>query len=134
MTALHLRSKFSNRKCLSENAVTKFKANILSSFATNSIENLSHAQVDDLLISTMASLCSNLDTVVLLKKRVIKQRRLALWYNSQICTLKQTPQKFERKWHSSNLDFHLAWTGRLKMYIKKKALRNARSLYCSAIK
>ena len=80
----------------------------------NSSEDFSHAQVDDLVISTMASLCSNLDTAGPLKKKVISQRRLAPGYNSQVRALKQTSKKLERKWPSSNLDFHLAWKEKLK--------------------
>ena len=95
-------------------AIEDVYLNILSSFATmpclNSIEDFTHEQVDDLVISTLASLCSNLDPVAPVKKKVIKQRNLVLCYNSQIHALKQTSWKLERKWRSGNSeDFHLAW-------------------------
>ena len=52
--------------------IGKTKENILSPFATtkclNSIEDFSYAQIDDLVISTMASLGLNLDSIALIKK------------------------------------------------------------------
>ena len=84
------------------------------------------------MISTMPSLCSNLDTVAPLKKKVIKQRRLAPWYDSQIRALKQTSRKLERECNSRNFeDFHLAWKESLKMY--EKALGNAKSSCYSVV-
>ena len=67
------------------------KENILSSFATtpylNSIGDFSNTPVDDLVISTIASLCSNLSAEVPLKKK-LKKRSRASWYNSAIRALK----------------------------------------------
>ena len=45
-----------------------------------------------------------LDDVAPLKRKVISQKRLAPWYNSQLHAKKQTARKLERQWRSSNLE------------------------------
>jgi len=74
------------------------------------------------------SMCTTLDNVAPLKRKVDSQKRLASWYNSQLCALKQTTSKVERQWRSSNLEEpQLVWKDSLITY--KKALCKARTAY-----
>ena len=67
-----------------------------------------------------------------LKKKVIKHRKSAPWYNSETRNLKQKTQKLERKWRLDKLvESRLVWKESLKIY--RKALRNARGAYYSAL-
>jgi len=73
-----------------------------------------------------------LDNVAPLKRKVISQKRLAPWYNSQLCALEQTARKLERQWCSSNSEeSQLVWKDSLIMY--KIALRKARTAYYSSL-
>uniref|UniRef100_A0AAQ6IH18 Reverse transcriptase domain-containing protein n=1 Tax=Anabas testudineus TaxID=64144 RepID=A0AAQ6IH18_ANATE len=126
-------------RCLCENAVDKFKELIpsfISEPCTNTEEgsyfNVTPAQLDYLVNSTGASLGTILDTVAPLKKKLVSQRKLVPWYNSQIRSLKQKSRKLERRWRSTNLDeYCLAWKDSLIIY--KKALRKARTSYYSSL-
>lgn len=55
-------------------------------------------QIDYLVNSAAASLGTILDFVAFLKKKVADQRRLALWYNSQIHRVKQFVLEFWIAW------------------------------------
>ena len=67
-----------------------------------------------------------------LKKKVIKHRKSAPWYNSETRNLKQKMQKLERKWRLDKLvESRLVWKESLKIY--RKALRNARGAYYSSL-
>ena len=67
-----------------------------------------------------------------LKKNAISQKRLAPWYYAQLCALKQTARKMERKWRSSNLEeSQLVCKDSLLTY--KKALRKAGTAYYSSV-
>jgi len=103
---------------LSDNTVSKFKERIPSVLSPlpcintvgNSSLNFTSTQVGDLVDSTVASLRATLDTVAPLRKKVVSQRRLAPWYNSETRALKQNSRKLERRWRSTNLEESLkAW-------------------------
>ena len=75
---------------------------------------------------------TTLDNVAPLKRKVISQKRLAPWYNSQLRALKQTARKLERQWCSSNLEeSQLIWKDSIQKH--KKALRKARTAYYSSL-
>ena len=77
-------------------------------------------------------MCTTLDSVATLKKKVISQKRLATWYNSQMRALKQTERKLERQWCSSNLEEpQLVWKDNLIKY--EKALCKAKTAHISAL-
>ena len=90
--------KFTNRRCLSGNAVTRFKELIPSSFSAlpsaNKTEDsylyFNPVKLDSLVHSTTMSMRTTLDNVVPLKRKVISQKSLAPWHNSQLHALKQT--------------------------------------------
>ena len=67
-------------------------------------QNFTPIQIDDVVDSAAASLRSTLDTVAPLKKKTVKQRRIAPWFNAQTRALKQTSRRLERKWRSNSLD------------------------------
>uniref|UniRef100_A0A8D3B260 Reverse transcriptase domain-containing protein n=1 Tax=Scophthalmus maximus TaxID=52904 RepID=A0A8D3B260_SCOMX len=93
---------------------------------------MSSTVIDDVVDSAAASLRSTLDTVAPLKKKTVKQRRIAPWFNAQTRALKQMSRRLERKWRSNSLDdSHLDWKNCLITY--KKALRNARTNYFSSL-
>jgi len=56
--------------------------------------------------------------------KTIYQKKLAPWYNSQLCALKQTARKWERQWRSSNLEeSQLVWKDSLiKLFINRELL------------
>ena len=107
-----LEKNFTYRRCLSENAVTSFKELILLSFSSlpcadmteDGCLNFTPVELDSLVDSTIVSMRTTLDNVDPLKRKVISQKRLAPWYNSQLRALKQTARKLERQWRSSNLE------------------------------
>ena len=71
--------------------------------------NFTPAILDSLVDSTVVSM-RTLDNVAPLKRKIISQKRLAPWYNSQLHALKQTARKLERQWRSSNLEeSQLVW-------------------------
>ncbi|KAM7366739.1 hypothetical protein PAMP_014689 [Pampus punctatissimus] len=127
-------------RCLSDSAVTKFKEiipTVLNSMpCLNATEDLSASispsQIDQLVNNTTDSLRTTLDSIAPLKKKIVKQRRLAPWYSQHTRKLKQEARKSERKWRATRLeDFRLAWQDNLTIY--RKALRNARTAYYSSL-
>ncbi len=92
----------------------------------------SPSQIDDLVDSAAGSLRMTLDSIAPLKKKMIKQKRLAPWYNRQTRKLKQTSRKLESKWCSTKLEeAHSVWQDSLRMY--RKALHNASAAYYSSL-
>lgn len=72
--------------------------------------NTTPTEVDYLVNNFTSPLHTTLETVAPLEKKASNQRRLTLWYNSQMCTVKQITRKLGRKWHLTNLEgHHLAW-------------------------
>ena len=132
--------KITYTRCLSDNAVTRFKELIQSSFSslacTNITEdgylNFTPAIIGSLVDRTTISMRTTLDNVAPLKTKVISQKKLSPSYNSQQHALKQTARKLDRQCRSSNLEeSQLVWKGSLIMY--KKALRKARTAYCPSL-
>uniref|UniRef100_A0A3Q1J4G7 Reverse transcriptase domain-containing protein n=2 Tax=Anabas testudineus TaxID=64144 RepID=A0A3Q1J4G7_ANATE len=73
-----------------------------------------------------------LDNVAPVKRKVIKDKKLAPWYNDDTHVLKQTTRKLERKWRQTKLlVFQIAWMESILNY--KKALSAARSSYLSTL-
>ena len=127
-------------RCLTDSAVAKFKEAIPSAFDSiprlniteNSWSNFSPSQIDHLVDSATGSLRMTLDSIAPLKRKTVRKRRFAPWYNPQTRKLKQTSRKLERIWRSTNLEeSRLVWRDSLKTY--KKALRNARAAYYSSV-
>uniref|UniRef100_A0A8P4G3Q0 Reverse transcriptase domain-containing protein n=1 Tax=Dicentrarchus labrax TaxID=13489 RepID=A0A8P4G3Q0_DICLA len=131
--------KTSYSRCLSDSAVAKFKEEIPSVFnsmpclnLTESYNDFSPSEIDNLVDSATGSLRSTLDSIAPIKRKLLKHRRLAPWYNHQTRQLKQIARKSERKWRSSKLsEYRSNWQDDLKIY--RKALRNARGAYYSAL-
>ncbi|XP_051234748.1 uncharacterized protein LOC127351330 [Dicentrarchus labrax] len=72
------------------------------------------------------------NSIAPIKRKLLKHRRLAPWYNHQTHQLKQIARKSERKWRSNKLsEYRSNWQDNLKIY--RKALRNARGAYYSAL-
>uniref|UniRef100_A0A8P4KLV1 Reverse transcriptase domain-containing protein n=1 Tax=Dicentrarchus labrax TaxID=13489 RepID=A0A8P4KLV1_DICLA len=116
--------KTSYSRCLSDSAVAKVVVEFYNNFSPSEIDNL----VD----SAAGLLRSTLDSIAPIKRKLLKYRRLAPWYNHQTRQLKQIARKSERKWRSSKLSKYLSiWQDNLKTY--RKALRNARGAYYSAL-
>ncbi|XP_051233806.1 uncharacterized protein LOC127350821 [Dicentrarchus labrax] len=132
--------KTSYSRCLSDSAVAKFKEEIPSVFnsmpclnLTESYNDFSPSEIDNLVDSAAGSLRSTLDSIAPIKRKLLKHRRLAPWYNHQTRQLKQIARKSERKWRSSKLlEYCSIWHDHFKIY--RKALRNARGAYYSALK
>ena len=125
-------------RSLSDSAINKFKETIPSAINPlylNNIEDFhsySPSQIDHLVDSVSGSFQMTLDSVAPLKKRVIKQQRLAPWYNTDTRNLKRASRKLEKKWRSSKQEEScIAWQNSLKIY--KKALCNARANYYSSL-
>ena len=127
-------------RCLTDSAVAKFKEAIPSAFDSiprlniteDSWSNFSPSQIDHLVDSATGSLRMTLDSIAPLKRKTVRKRRFAPWYNPQTRKLKQTSRKLERIWRSTNLEeSRLVWRDSLKTY--KKALRNARAAYYSSV-
>ena len=124
-------------RCLSESAVDKFKEAIplvLNSMPCfkESYANFSPSDTDNLVDSAAGSLRKTLDSIAPLKKKIIKHKKLAPWYNSQTRKLKQTSRNFERIWRSTKLEESRSiWQDSLKTY--RKALCNARAAYYSSL-
>ena len=98
----------------------------------DSCANFSPSKIDHLVDSAAGSLRTTLDSIAPIKKKIIKQKRLAPWYNSLTRKLKETSRKLERKWRSTKLEeSHLVWQDSLRTY--RKALRNARGAYYSSL-
>ncbi|XP_074501484.1 uncharacterized protein LOC141773537, partial [Sebastes fasciatus] len=113
-------------RCLSDSVVAKFKEAIPS--ALNSIPclnitedsyvNFSPTQIDHLVDSATDSLRVTLDSVAPLKKKLVKQRKSAPWYNPQTRKLKQASRKLERIWRSTKQEeSHLVWQDSLKGHL-----------------
>ena len=100
--------------------------------AEDSYVNFSLSQIDNLVDSAAGSLRITLDSIAPLKRKIIKHKRLAPWFNSQTRKLKQTSRKLERIWRSTKVEEScLVWQDSLKTY--RKALCNARAAYYSAL-
>jgi len=88
----------------SENAVTRFKELIPSSFSSLPCADMTEdgylhftpAILKTLVDSTIVSMRTTLDNVAPLKRKVISEKRLAHWYNSQLCALKQAARKLKK--------------------------------------
>ena len=126
---------------LSESAISKFKETVPNIMVTVpestsiGIEDpytCSPSQIDQLINNVTGSLQATLDSVAPLKKKVIKQQRLAPWYNRETRNLKQTSRKFEKVWRSTKQEeSRVTWQNSLKIY--RKALCNARAAYYSSL-
>lgn len=90
------------------------------------------SEIDHFVNSAASLLRTTLDSVAPLKKKLIKQKKLAPWYNTEVRKLKQNVQKLERKWRSSKLiESRSIWQDSLRLY--RKALRTARAAYYSKL-
>ncbi|MCI4381395.1 hypothetical protein PGIGA_G00251090, partial [Pangasianodon gigas] len=79
-----------------------------------------------------STFCNSLDKAAPLKRKIIREKKLAPWYSDHTRTLKQTTRKLERKWRQTKLVvFQIAWKESLLSY--KKALSAARSMYLSTL-
>ncbi|KAM3619459.1 uncharacterized protein V6R79_008612 [Siganus canaliculatus] len=127
---------------LSDQTVSQFKEEILSVFSSVpclnvavdpfSDVNSSPAQIDQIVECAAGSLRSTLDLIAPLKKKDLKPKKRAPWFNSQTRELKKTTQKLERKWRSSKLEEHrTAWLDGLSSY--RRMLRRARASYYSTL-
>ena len=132
--------KSSYTRCLSDSAIAKFKEDIPTAFDSMSClnitedlyVNLSPSQIDAFVDGITTCLRTTLDSVAPLKKKMMKQRKLAPWYNSQTRKLKQISRNLECKWRSTKVEeSRLDWQESLKTY--RKALRKARSDYYSSL-
>ena len=125
-------------RSLSDKAINTFKEILplaISPVNFNQVENLytySPSQIDNFVDSVTGKLLMTLDSVAPLKKKVIKQQRLAPWYNNETRSLKRTTRKLEKIWRSAKQDEScLAWQNSLKLY--RRALCNARTAYYSTL-
>jgi len=75
---------------------------VLLHLTKNFCGNFSWSQIDHLVDSATGSLRMTQDSIALLKKKTMRQRRFAPWYNPQTRKLKQTSQKLESIWRSTN--------------------------------
>ncbi|KAM3582729.1 uncharacterized protein V6R79_009137, partial [Siganus canaliculatus] len=127
---------------LSDQTVSQFKEEILSVFSSVpclnvavdpfSDVNSSPAQIDQIVECAAGSLWTTLDLIAPLKKKDLKPKKRAPWFNSQTRELKKTTQKLERKWRSSKLEEHrTAWLDGLSSY--RRMLRRARASYYSTL-
>ena len=125
---------------LSVSAPAKFKEEIPSTFnlipcfyvREESCKKWTPAQIDHVGDSATGSLWITLDSVTLLKKKKIKQQRLAPWHNPETRKIKQKSRQPERIWRSTKLkESCLIWHITLNDY--KKAIRKARAAYYSSL-
>ena len=94
--------------------------------------NFTPVKFDSLVDSTIVTMRTTLDNVAPLERKVISQKRLAPWYNSQLRALKHTARKLERQWRSSYLEeSQLVWKDSLITYMK--ALCKAITAYYSSL-
>uniref|UniRef100_A0AAY4DRN7 Reverse transcriptase domain-containing protein n=1 Tax=Denticeps clupeoides TaxID=299321 RepID=A0AAY4DRN7_9TELE len=90
------------------------------------------AELDQATKCLEITLCSTLDIVAPLKRKIVRDKNLIPWYNDHTRSLKKTARKLERKWRQSKLNiFRIAWKESLLNY--KKALSAARSTYLSSL-
>ena len=86
-------------RCLSDSAIAKFKEDIPTAFDSlsclNITEDLSPSQIDTFVDGATICLRTTLDSLAPLKKKMMKQRKLAPWYNSQTRKLKQISRNLE---------------------------------------
>uniref|UniRef100_A0A8C9XHM2 Reverse transcriptase domain-containing protein n=1 Tax=Sander lucioperca TaxID=283035 RepID=A0A8C9XHM2_SANLU len=127
-------------RCLSDSAIAKFKEDIPTALNSMSCLNItedcyvnsSPSQLDNFVDAATACLRTTLDLVAPIKKKMMKERKRAPWYNSQTRKLKQISRKLESKWRSTKLEeSRVDWQDSLKNY--RRALRNARSDYYSIL-
>uniref|UniRef100_A0AAR2M4G4 Reverse transcriptase domain-containing protein n=1 Tax=Pygocentrus nattereri TaxID=42514 RepID=A0AAR2M4G4_PYGNA len=119
------------------------KRTITSSTAGSFIRNLPQLSTsvscpsDPTELDTMTkfledTLRSTLDSVAPLKSKIVRQKKLAPWYNDHTRTLKQTARQLERKWRLTKLEvFQSVWKESLIHY--RRALTAARSAYLSSL-
>ncbi|XP_053481003.1 uncharacterized protein LOC128607830 [Ictalurus furcatus] len=82
--------------------------------------------------SLESTLRYTLDRVAPLNRKIIREKKLAPWYNDQTHTLKQTTRQLERKWRQTKLViFQTAWKESLLKY--RKSLGDARKIYFSTL-
>ncbi|MCI4374857.1 hypothetical protein PGIGA_G00011370 [Pangasianodon gigas] len=72
--------------------------------------------------------CNSLDKVAPLKRKIIREKKLAPWYSDHTRTLKQTTRKLECKWRQTkSVVFQIAWKESLLSY--RKALNHNRNMH-----
>ena len=132
--------KSSCSRNLSVSAIAKFKEEIppiLNSIACLDVREETYTKctpprIDHVVDSVTDALRIKLDSVAPLKKKKIKQHRLAPWHNAETRKIKQKSRKLERIWRSTKLEeSRLTWHITLNEY--KKALRKARAAYYSSL-
>nr|XP_054587113.1 uncharacterized protein LOC129152559 [Nothobranchius furzeri] len=133
-------NKFHYSRSLSDNAVASVKSTVPSLLSSASQRNVaegnifssSPSQIDALVHHVKSSLRVALDDVSPLKKKVIRDRKLAPWFNSHLRALKQNSRKLERTWRSTHHEeAYLPWKKSLVFY--KNKLRQTRTAYFSAL-
>ncbi|XP_053535190.1 uncharacterized protein LOC108267429 isoform X1 [Ictalurus punctatus] len=91
-----------------------------------------HTELDQATESLKSTLHYTLDRVAPLKRKIIREKKLAPWCNDQTRTLKQTTRQLERKWRQTKLViFQTAWKESLLKY--RKSLGDARKIYFSTL-
>uniref|UniRef100_A0A3B3B7H9 Reverse transcriptase domain-containing protein n=1 Tax=Oryzias melastigma TaxID=30732 RepID=A0A3B3B7H9_ORYME len=104
-------------------------SNILDKYSQST---LSPVDNDQFVNDTMQALRGTLDAVAPLKLKLVRQNRVAPWFNAETRSLKQITRKLERKWRRSGSEHSLnAWKCSLLSY--KKSLRKARTQYYSTL-
>ncbi|KAM3601743.1 uncharacterized protein V6R79_018073 [Siganus canaliculatus] len=127
---------------LSDQAVSQFREEILTAFSSVPCLNVavdpssdissSPAQIGQIVECAAGSLRSTLDLIAPLKKKNLKPKKRAPWFNSRTRELKKTTQNLERMWRSSRLEEHCtAWLDGLSSY--RRMLRRARASYYSTL-
>ncbi|KAI5086287.1 hypothetical protein C0J45_1051, partial [Silurus meridionalis] len=129
--------------CISTSPRYRVKRTFTSATAARFINNLPDITILDRSPSDPAeldwatehletTLRYTLDDVAPLKTKMIREKKLAQWYNDHTRTLKQTTRKLERKWRQTKLTvFQIAWKESLLNY--RKSLSAARSAYFSTL-
>nr|XP_055053668.1 uncharacterized protein LOC129438773 isoform X1 [Misgurnus anguillicaudatus] len=87
----------------------------------------------DTLIENLNNVCSNtLDAVAPIRKKKIKEKPPAPWYDHHTAALKKAARKMERNYRSTKLEvWRAAWTDSVKHY--RQAIKTARSTYLSTL-
>uniref|UniRef100_A0A8C6MJ04 Reverse transcriptase domain-containing protein n=1 Tax=Nothobranchius furzeri TaxID=105023 RepID=A0A8C6MJ04_NOTFU len=133
-------SKFHYSRSLSDNAFASFKSTVPSLLSSASQRNVaegnifisSPSQIDAFVHNVTSYLCVALDDVAPLKKKVIRDRKSAPWFNCHLRALKQNSRKLERTGRSTHHEeAYLSWKNRLVLY--KNKLRQTRTAYFSAL-
>lgn len=126
-------SKTTLKRTICEKSSFMFKEIIgsnLSDLSCPNEDSPTPAACDQFVDNLTITLKSALDTAAPLKKKTIKPRPPAPWYNQELRERKQTLRRLERSWRLSNSEQSLeAWKTSLQVY--KKALKKAQSTYFS---